>query len=356
MPLDTSLLGQPVEVGQIARELKKLWESSGGTKSRASLVNFAVRCEGAAALESNTRLISDFTREHACRAILLAQVDEPGTPAVQTWINAHCHLSRAGAKHVCCEQITFLINSPSEQLVSNVLFANLDSDLPLYLWWQGELRDGMDEQLWTGVDRLIFDSRDWRDLGGQIERLQAGLQAASSRLILCDLNWTRTLHLRQAVAQMFDHPDHAALLGGVEHMIIQHAPGYQSTALLFAAWISAQLGWRTSSRDGARLTFTAATGESVHGELRATPGAPISLFELASPSGTVSIQRTAGSSFFRAEGRGRDRPLSSHLMPASQDDLIHLLDEELTLGGRHRVYLKALAALEPMLSAERVLL
>ena len=44
MSLDTSLLGQPVELNQISRELKKLWESTGGTKSRASLVNFVVYC------------------------------------------------------------------------------------------------------------------------------------------------------------------------------------------------------------------------------------------------------------------------------------------------------------------------
>ena len=83
--------------------LKKLWESTGGAKSRASLVNFAVCAEGAAALEGNTQLISEFTREHACRAILVANVPDATEPRVQAWINAHCHLPRAGAKQVCCE-------------------------------------------------------------------------------------------------------------------------------------------------------------------------------------------------------------------------------------------------------------
>src|SRR4051812_20784222 len=107
MSLDTSLLGQPVELGQIARELKKLWESSGGTKSRASLVNLVVYCEGTDALQSNTALISEFTQDHACRAILVANEAAAAEQGIQAWINAHCHLPRAGAKQVCCEQITF---------------------------------------------------------------------------------------------------------------------------------------------------------------------------------------------------------------------------------------------------------
>src|SRR5688500_16411149 len=125
MPVDTSLLGQPVELGQISRELKKLWESTGGSKSRASLVNLVVYCEGTEALESNTRLISDFTVDHACRAILVAKVPGAQEQKVQAWINAHCHLPRAGAKQVCCEQITFVLEQGSQELLSNTLFANL---------------------------------------------------------------------------------------------------------------------------------------------------------------------------------------------------------------------------------------
>ncbi len=103
----------------------------------------------------------------------------------------------------------------------NIVFANLDSDLPLYLWWQGEFPDPIDEQLWAWVDRLIFDSHEWARPEAAI-RLAARLARASrqSRLILCDLNWTRTLHLRQALAQMFDHPENLAQLPRVQRLAI----------------------------------------------------------------------------------------------------------------------------------------
>ena len=37
--------GLPVEVGQIHRELKKLWDASDGVMTRASLINLAVYSE-----------------------------------------------------------------------------------------------------------------------------------------------------------------------------------------------------------------------------------------------------------------------------------------------------------------------
>ena len=130
-------------------------------------------------------------------------------------------------------------------------------------------------------------------------------------------------------------------------------PGSESTALLFASWVSAQLGWAATERTGGHLGFRTAAGEEVGCELRESEGAPISLFEIQSATGSVSIQRTAGSPFFRAEVRLGDRAPSSHLLPASNDELVNLLDEELTLGGRHRVYLKALEALTPAAGRRR---
>ena len=80
--LDTSILGEPVEVGQIGKEIKKLWEADGGATTRASLINFAVYCEGAPAAAANTDLINEFTRDHACRALLI--IAEPSASVRST--------------------------------------------------------------------------------------------------------------------------------------------------------------------------------------------------------------------------------------------------------------------------------
>ncbi|MHA3775533.1 glucose-6-phosphate dehydrogenase assembly protein OpcA [Verrucomicrobiota bacterium sgz303538] len=349
MPLDTSLLGQPVEVGQIPRALKKLWESTGGTKSRASLINFVVYCEGTDALESNTRIISEFTQDHACRAILVANVPDAPEARAQAWINAHCHLPRAGAKQVCCEQITLLIERASSNILANALFANLDSDLPLYLWWQNEFKSPFEESLLTRVDRLIYDSASWKEPSSAFETLRILLNCASTRVVPCDLDWTRSLHLRQAVAQLFDHPENLAQIPYIRRLALEHGSGHRSTALLFAAWIAAQLGWEFSGKDGANLRFKGPGDAEIRVEFKEVDGAPISSCSLESSHSTVIVQREPGSAHHRAEVQMVDGRVYHHLLPAGPDDLCNLLSEELMRGGKHRVYLKALHALTALL-------
>lgn len=341
--VDITTLGQPVELGQISRELTKLWENMAGSSSRASLVNFAVYCRGVDALETNTQLISEFTRNHACRAMLLADVPESTGQRVQAWINAHCHLSRAGAKQVCCEQITFLLEGASQKLLANILFANLDSDLPLFLWWQSDLPHDVNAQLWTWVDRLIFDSRTWSDPKDQLIRLQTLLKAAGPRLIPCDLNWTRTLHLRQAAAQMFDNPDNLAHVPQIDNVTLVHAPGSRSTAVLFAAWVAAQLRWSLVSSGPSSWEFQSPEGHVATCTLEEGAGSEISRCCFGAGDVSIDLTREPGSPFFRAEVQRSGAAQWHHLLPAGSDKPVDLLDEELTTGGRHRVYCKTLA-------------
>ncbi len=341
--LDTTKLGEPVEVGQIGREIKKLWEASGGATTRASLINFAVYCEGAAAAAENTDSISEFTRDHACRALLIvAEPDAPET-RVRAWINAHCHLSRAGAKQVCCEQISFLLEGRASNLIPNIVFSNLDSDLPLHFWWQGEFPDPIDIQLWAWVDRLVFDSQAWRYPRRQFALLQDSVAAARSRLTLCDLNWARSLHLRQALSQMFDHPENVAILRQLQAVEIAHAPGFRSTALLLVGWLVAQLGLAPLRADEGRLVFTSAEGREVSFDLVAESGRSIGRCKISSGDGSVEVGRAADGDFFNVEVHLAEGCTYRHLLPAGSNETLSLLTEEISLGSRHRVYLKALA-------------
>src|SRR5438046_596877 len=138
--------GLPVEIGKIDRELKKLWAASGGVACRASLINLAVYSETPDSLGANTRTISQITENHACRAIVIAADPAAQEKGIAAWISAHCHVSRAGSKQICSEQISFSLRGKSVGLLPNIVFAQLDSDLPLYLWWQEEFRPPMDAQ------------------------------------------------------------------------------------------------------------------------------------------------------------------------------------------------------------------
>ena len=348
--LDTLAFGQPVEIGQIDRALKKLWETDAGATTRASLVNFAIVCRGIEAMERNTAVISEFTSQHACRALLAGIAPNgAGEPRVSAWINAHCHLSRAGAKQICCEQISFLFEGQSESRIANTLFANLDSDLPLYLWWQGEFPDPTDGNLWAWVDRLIYDSQEWKNVRTQFRLLRESIERAQAHLILCDLNWARSLHLRQALSQMFDHPDNLALLDDLKSITIAHAPENRSTALLLTSWFAAQLEFTDAAANGAGFTFQRDGGAPVMFDLRPEAGRSLSLCELVAGSGSIRVRRDQQGDFFRVEVRIGTERVYQHLLPAGSNETTSLLLWEIGGGSRHQVYRKALDVLETLL-------
>ncbi len=332
-----------VEIGQIDRQLKKLWDESGGVATRASLMNLAVYCEGEAAMGENTALISKITEDHACRALLICAEPGEAESRVQAWISAHCHLSRAGAKQVCCEQITFLLEGPSRNLIPNIVFSHLDSDLPLYLWWQGEFPDPVDCQLWTWVDRLIFDSSTWGDQCRQLRLLRRSLPEAPGRLTLCDLNWTRTLYFRQALSNLFDHPENRPFLDRIRQVRVVRAPGHRCTALLLVAWLASRLGW---TRADGGLKFKDKSGGLIEVTLTSEAGAAVAECELAADGAAFRIAREPESHFLHSYIDFPDGRQFRNLYPAGCGGAADLLSEELARGGNHEVYLAALEMAE----------
>jgi hypothetical protein len=107
--VDQFTAGLPVEVGEIQRELKRLWGSEESVMTRASLINLAVYSEQPDSLGKNTAIICQLTENHACRVIVIAADPDAAESGVQAWISAHCHVGHAGRKQVCSEQLSFSI-------------------------------------------------------------------------------------------------------------------------------------------------------------------------------------------------------------------------------------------------------
>ena len=339
-----------MEIGRIDRELKRLWQDSAGAATRASLINFAVYCEGAEAMRKTTDIIFRHHTGSACRAILIGRdVQTPGVSA-QASISAHCHPGRAGGKKVCCEQISFLLGRDGLPLIPNIVFSHLDSDLPLVLWWQGELPKEAEEQLWTWVDRLIFDSQNWTHAAAQFDLLRTSIEPAGQRIMLCDLNWTRSLYLRQAVAQIFDHPEYLAELRNLNAIEIVHAPGMRSTAVLLAGWLASQCEMEARGplsrahakfRIGAMATRVALTLREEPGRALGERAAGVRV--LAKAPFRISEHRE-GSNYLYADIQLPGDRETHCLMPGGNDDIVALLNDELMYGGKHKVYLKAVSA------------
>jgi glucose-6-phosphate dehydrogenase assembly protein OpcA len=330
--------GLAVEIGKIDRELKKLWAEGGGAKTRASLINLAVYSEAPGSLPKNTEIVSEITEDHACRAIVIAANPTAKENNVEAWINVHCHVSRAGSKQICSEQLSFLLEGPSARLLPNIVFSQLDSDLPLVLWWQGEFSDPMDAQLWAWVDRVIYDSQTWRDFRGQIQRVETAQAEAKQRIVLCDLNWTRLVQLRLALAQFFDHPASRCHFDEIQSVEIDFAPGFRSTALLLTGWLAGQLRWdgaKQSGNDG--LNFSGQIRNEIKVRLSEKAGEPIGRCVVRCGSVEFVVAHAENADLLNvAAGERKCR------MPAGRNDVVRLMREELMRGGPHRVYLRAM--------------
>src|SRR6266403_1410683 len=285
---ETYSLGLPVEISKIDQELKKLWQEREGTATRASLVNLAVYSEGADSLSTNTQLMAKITESHACRAIVIEADCKASENRVEAWISAHCHVSGAGSKQVCSEQISFLLKGGCTTLLPSIVFSHLDSDLPFYLWWQEEFREPMDSQLWAWVDRVIYDSQGWKDFPAQMRLVESAEEEANQRIVFCDLNWTRLDNVRFALAQFFDHPASHHHFAKISKLRIDFANGFRSTAVLFAGWLAAQLNWQSEKTETAnKLRFVGPSGRTVDIELRERDGEPI--HEVALTTGEVEF-------------------------------------------------------------------
>jgi glucose-6-phosphate dehydrogenase assembly protein OpcA len=347
---ETYSLGLPVEIGRIDQELKKLWQESEGAVTRASLANLAVYSEDAGSLEKNTQLMAKITENHACRAIVIEADCRAKENRVEAWISAHCHVSRAGSKQVCSEQISFLLKGMCTTLLPSIVFSHLDSDLPFYLWWQEEFREPMDPQLWAWVDRVIYDSQAWNDFRAQMRLVESAQQEARQRIVLCDLNWTRLDNVRFALAQFFDHPASHHHFAKMTKVRIDFAPGFRSTAVLFAGWLAAQLNWRAEKTDvDDKLQFFAPSEQKIDVQLRERPGEAIG--EVALETSEVEFLVThakCGDLLEVSRGKPGEKQMPQ-LMPAGKNDPVSLMSAELMRGGPHHVYLHAVNCVRDLL-------
>jgi glucose-6-phosphate dehydrogenase assembly protein OpcA len=342
--------GLPVALGDIDRQLGLLWEHSDAAKARASLVNLVIYSEAPDAIAANTPLLSEIAADHAFRALLVQGHPDATESGVRAWITAHCHLREAGQKEICSEQITFQLDGPAAGRLPSIVFSHLDTDLPLYLWWQGDLHAAPDPELWRWVDRLIIDSNSWTAPAGQFPILQEIRSLARPRSAFCDLNWTRLFHLRYAIAQIFDLPAALERLDRIDLVEIAHAPGCRLTALQLLGWLGSRLGWHLDHggeapyfhrRNGGRVVFRL--------EEEAAAASCVSAIRLGLGDASASVRRESAADYYLAEFHAPGHPPFAQLLPAGREKTSDILLSELSRISRHPLFWPAIRCVEPLL-------
>ena len=268
---DLDRLGLETPISRIDRALKQLWEGD-EAKSRASLTNLAIYTEDGCQLLADNELLDHVAAQHACRALLILALPEARPPRARAWIQALCRPYQ-GKQIVCSEQISFVLEGGNAAQVQNIVFAHLDSDLPLVVWWQADLSKNFEERLYSRIDTLIIDSARWEDPAREFDALLAAMNAERCDFDVRDLAWTRSHFMRTALAACFQDANACHNLTRLRTIRITHLQGQRTTALLLAAWINqrlhASLSVELIEKDsGPALQDLVLEGEGVRGEVR----------------------------------------------------------------------------------------
>lgn len=345
--IPTEGLGMPVEVGAIDTALKKLWEADEAS-TNASLMNFLVYTEDPQRLQKNSAMVQELTREHACRAVLIAMNRKATEVKVEAWITAHCHLAH-GKKSICSEQIAFLLHGKSLGRLRNTVFAHLNSDLPLVFWWQGEFTDLFEERLYRLLNRLIFDSATWSDPLAGFRRLAEAREDTKGRMITQDLSWTRSYFYRLAVARLFDDPMAQKAVPEIREVRLKGNPAHRVAILLLLAWVATRSKWKLERACGDEWTLVAREGAEISVIFEwDEAAAPIAALVLTAPDCEVRITRETGSPHLcqSVVGQGHRVDFSG---PADADEAEGLVASQLSRGGKNTLFLTVLPRFMEML-------
>ncbi len=237
-----------VDVTTIEKQLADLWRAEKSEKdgaiTRAALWNVVAHTWNSEHKAHATETLALASASVPQRTIVI-QADPRGRAGISSWISANCHLL-GGGRQVCSEEVSIVAAGERVHHVPPLVKALLLPDMPVALWWVGDLPDEQREYAETlldPADRLIVDSAHFS--GANDLELVSHI-AERTTTAPADLNWARLEEWRAATATLFDpHPMRERLrairavhvtCGGTGSF------GDKAAGLLYGAWMSAQSG------------------------------------------------------------------------------------------------------------------
>jgi glucose-6-phosphate dehydrogenase assembly protein OpcA len=281
-------LGVEVPLGKIDKTLKDLWDTD-QDKTKSSLINLAIYSEEEERMEENCKLLEHLSSEHACRAIMIMSKPEEEPAIARAWLNAICHPYQ-GKQQVCSEQLSFYLRGGDANHVMNIVFAHLDSDLPLVVYWQESLQYFLSERFFSSIHTLMVDSERWIDARAEFELLLK-IRGCGKKLDLRDMSWTRTHYIRTALAIAFQSVNSQVLLGQLDQVVLNYGSQNRVAALLLIAWMTSRLEAKVA-KQGNDLELILKNGKKVKIAVNEVECKyPIRSLELSSAEGSVKLER-----------------------------------------------------------------
>jgi glucose-6-phosphate dehydrogenase assembly protein OpcA len=367
-------------VAEIEAGLAAMWRSAAEAAgpeapiTRASALTLLVYVDCPEAARDVSALIAEVTRQNPCRAVVMVVDPQGSPPGLMASVSAHCHLPVAGERQICSEQITLMARGETGPELASVVLPLTVSGLPIYLWWRaGHFTvPAYFDQILRVTQHVIVDSARFAAPGADLKALAQWLEKYSGRIRLSDLNWARTTPWREVVAQCFDSPDRRPYLESIREIRIEYEKesarlaAQRAQSLLLTAWLATRLGWEfhhaeSRGENMPRAFYFKSRGREirVERELRKVEGGGSGVcFSFEIKADGPSPAEGARFSF----SRGPDGKVVQTLaeVPGSSPlgrtvrievlDEVEILNEELMLAGRDRVYEEALALVAQLIA------
>jgi glucose-6-phosphate dehydrogenase assembly protein OpcA len=247
----TSNIGEAdrkVDVTSIERQLAELWraEKQDGERAvtRAALWNVVAHTWTADEHAHATEVLARASASVPQRTIVV-RADPHGSDDIASWISANCHLI-GGGRQVCSEEVVIVAAGERVQHIPPLVSALLLPDMPVAVWWLGDLPDDQHsyvETLLDPADRLIVDSSQFN---GALDLELVSRIGEQTTTAPADLNWARLDEWRAATAALFDPSAMRARLRAIRRVKVLSGGdasfGATSEGLLYVAWLTAQSG------------------------------------------------------------------------------------------------------------------
>jgi len=159
-------------------------------------------------------------------------------------------------------------------------------------------------------------------------------------MVVQDLAWTRTFHIRMAIASLFDDPSALAMLQEIEGVqIIGHPDNWSGVALL-ASWLASQSGWESHGKTETGYQFKREDGTMFQLVITLDPqSAPVGLVELQGGGTRGQGSGKAGEKHLELALDAPQHELRQ-IAPADSDQVVGLVAEQLSRGGQNSLYQK----------------
>lgn len=232
--------GVTADVASIEKQLAELWraekQDKDGAITKAALWNVVAHTWSS---QEHARAAEVLAKASAAvpQRTIVVEADPRGDASIASWISANCHLTGGG--QVCSEEIAIVASGEQVHHVAPLVSALLLPDMPVAVWWLGDLPDSHHEYAETlleHADRLIVDSSHFSGAPDYELVLRIAEQTTTAP---ADLNWARIEEWRAATASLFDPPAMRERLTAIQRVRVT---GSRSEGLLYAAWLIAQSG------------------------------------------------------------------------------------------------------------------